>query len=74
MGRKVSKAKEIIGYKLQPLYIYEGETIGENNKSIAFKITFEDYNKTLTDEEVMPIFNKIIESVENKFDAKLRSM
>ena len=54
--------------------IYEGETIGENNKSIAFKITFEDYNKTLTDEEVMPIFNKIIESVENKFDAKLRSM
>ena len=38
------------------------------------KLTFEDYNKTLTDEEVMPIFNKIIENVEKKFNAKLRSM
>ncbi|MBQ9023772.1 MAG: phenylalanine--tRNA ligase subunit beta [Bacilli bacterium] len=54
--------------------IYTGENIGQNNKSIAFKVIFEDYSKTLTDEEVMPIFNKIITSVEDKFNAKLRNM
>ena len=54
--------------------IYEGLNIGLNNKSIAFNITFEDYTKTLTDEEVMEVFNKIIIDVENKFNAKLRNM
>ena len=54
--------------------IYEGINIGLNNKSIAFNITFEDYTKTLTDEEVMEVFNKIINEVENKFNAKLRNM
>ena len=54
--------------------VYEGINIGINNKSIAYKVTFEDYNKTLTDEEIMPIFNKIIDNVEKKFNAKLRSI
>ena len=54
--------------------VYTGINVGEKNKSIAFKVTFEDYNKTLTDEEVMPVFNKIIDSIESKFKAKLRSM
>ena len=54
--------------------VYEGINIGINNKSIAFKVTFEDYTKTLTDEEVMVVFNKIISDVENKFKAKLRNM
>ena len=54
--------------------VYTGINVGEKNKSIAYKVTFEDYNKTLTDEEVMPAFNKIIDSIESKFKAKLRSM
>ena len=54
--------------------VYVGENIGNENKSIAFKVTFEDFDKTLTDEEVMPVFNKIIDSIEKKFNAKLRSM
>jgi len=52
--------------------VYEGENIGENEKSIAFKLTFEDSSRTLSDEEVMIIFNKIITSVENKLNAKVR--
>ncbi|MBR3049534.1 MAG: phenylalanyl-tRNA synthetase subunit beta, partial [Bacilli bacterium] len=43
-----------------------------NKKSIAFKLTFVDLNKTLTDEEVMEVFNRIIDKVEEVHKAKVR--
>ena len=52
--------------------VYTGNNIADNKKSIAFNLTFEDYTKTLTDEEVTKQFNKIITSVENKHNAILR--
>ncbi len=52
--------------------IYKGDKIDNNCVSIAYKLTFTDINKTLTDEEVMEVFNKIIASVTTKFNAKLR--
>ena len=54
--------------------VYEGENVGLDNKSIAFNLTFEDYTKTLTDEEVMEVFNNIISSVEKTLSIKLRSI
>lgn len=53
--------------------IYTGENVGENEKSIAYNLTFQAQDKTLTDDEVMTIFNNIIKNVENKLNAKLRS-
>ena len=41
-------------------------------KSLAFSLTFMDDTRTLTEEEVMDVFNKIIKSVCEKLDAKLR--
>ena len=52
--------------------VYVGENIASNEKSIAYKLTFQDASKTLTDDEVMEIFNKIIKEVEAKCNAKLR--
>lgn len=49
------------------------ENIEEGKKSIAYKLTFKDANRTLADDEVMEIFNKIIKEVETKTEAKLRS-
>ena len=54
--------------------VYTGENVGDNEKSIAYSLTFSDSNKTLTDEEVMEVFNKIITEVEKTFNAKLRNM
>jgi len=54
--------------------VYEGENIGLENKSLAFNLTFEDYTKTLTDEEVMEVFNNIISQVEKTLNIKLRSI
>jgi len=52
--------------------VYEGANLGENKKSIAYSLTFLDNKKTLTDEEVMQAFNKVIENVEKKCGAELR--
>ena len=53
--------------------LYNGENINRGEKSIAFKLTFSDIDRTLTEKEVMEIFNKIIIDVTNKLDAKLRN-
>lgn len=54
--------------------VYTGENVDDDKKSIAFNLIFEDNTKTLTDEEVTKIFNKIINDVEGKLSAKLRNM
>lgn len=53
--------------------VYTGENVLEDEKSIAFKLTFADPTRTLEEDEVMNIFNKIISDVEDKCNAKLRS-
>ncbi len=52
--------------------VYTGENVKENEKSIAFSLTFEDKTRTLTDEEVMVVFNNIIGKVEQVHNAQLR--
>ena len=52
--------------------IYVGENIKENEKSLAFKLVFKDDSRTLKEEEVMEVFNKIIKEVEEKCCAKVR--
>ena len=54
--------------------VYTGENVGDNEKSIAYSLTFSDPTRTLSDEEVMEVFNKIINDVETKLNCKLRNM
>lgn len=53
--------------------VYTGENVGKEEKSIAYNLTFQSPERTLTDEEVMNAFNNIIEKVETKLNVKLRS-
>ena len=53
--------------------IYTGSNIGDNEKSVAYTLKFEDSSRTLTDEEVMNVFNNIIKDVEEKLNAKVRN-
>ena len=53
--------------------VYEGENIPENQKSIALSLTIQSSEKTLTDNDLEKINNLIIETVENKTGAKIRS-
>lgn len=52
--------------------VYTGENVGKNKKSIAFSLTFLDLTRTLTDEEVMEVFNNIIKSVTTKLNCEIR--
>ena len=52
--------------------IYMGPNVLENEKSVAFKLTFQSKERTLSDEEVMKIFNQIMVDVKEKFNCKVR--
>ena len=53
--------------------VYEGEKIPENQKSIAISVTIQSSEKTLNDYDLDKINRLIIETVENKTGAKIRS-
>ncbi|MCR5788167.1 MAG: hypothetical protein K6G37_03695, partial [Bacilli bacterium] len=42
-------------------------------KSMAYNLTFKDETRTLSDEEVMEVFNNIIEKVSSNLNAEVRS-
>ena len=52
--------------------VYEGENIAPDKKSVAFSLVFNGINKTLTDDEVMEVFNKVIDKVVSSHKAELR--
>ena len=52
--------------------IYMGPNVLETEKSVAFKLTFQSKERTLSDEEVMKIFNQIMVDVKEKFNCKVR--
>ncbi len=52
--------------------LYVGENIDSNKKSLAFSLVFNGIDRTLSDEEVMEVFGKIIKEVTSKLNAELR--
>jgi len=53
--------------------VYVGDNIPENQKSIAISVTIQSTEKTLNDSDLERINKSIIETVENKTGAKIRS-
>ena len=58
--------------KIEVFDVYEGSNLPEDKKSIAYSLTFLDNKKTLTDEEINNIMNKIIENVTTRCNAEIR--
>ena len=53
--------------------IYNGKPLTENQKSVAFALTFMSKDRTLREDEINPLINKIIKRLEQKFHAVLRT-
>lgn len=51
---------------------YEGAPLKENERSIAFRFQFQKSDRTLSDEEVNTVFNKVIEQTQTKLPVTLR--
>jgi len=52
--------------------VYEGEHIEEGKKSVAYSLTYMDPNRTLTDEEVTTVHEKILNALKEQAGATLR--
>ncbi len=53
--------------------LFEGKSIGDGKKSIAFRLKFIDESKTLTIKDVDSIISRIVKRLEKSFEATLRS-
>lgn len=71
---------EKIGYKyaskllkqINLFDVYEGAGVGEGMKSYALNFVLQSSDKTLTDEEINKVMNKLISAYEREVGAKLR--
>lgn len=54
--------------------VYKGKQIPEGKKSIAYSIVYRHSEKTLTDDEVTKVHDKILRSLEHKLGAELRQV
>ncbi len=59
----------LVSQKLFDVYI--NPVLG-NKKSVAYSLTFGSNSKTLTDEEINPLVEKVIDALEKNFKAELR--
>ena len=59
--------------KVKIFDVYEGENIDKDKKSIAIKVTIQSDFKALNENDLNEISEKIINTVEEKAQAKLRS-
>ena len=53
--------------------VYEGEQVDEGKRSLAYSLTFQATDRTLTDDEVGKVRNKIIRRLQHEFQATLRA-
>ena len=53
--------------------IYKGKSLAQNEKSIALTVVFESNDHTLKDNEIDEVHNKIVETLNKKFNVSLRS-
>jgi len=53
--------------------VYRGDQIGAGKKSLAYNLTYQAADKTMTDAEAAAIRNKIVKRLEAEVKAKLRS-
>ncbi|MFB4166663.1 phenylalanine--tRNA ligase subunit beta [Virgibacillus sp. JSM 102003] len=58
---------------VQVFDVYKGEHLPEGKKSIAYSLLYQDPDKTLKDDEVEQSYQEIVRTVNNKFDAYVRS-
>lgn len=52
--------------------VYRSDALGKGKKSLAFNIILSDLNKTLTDEEIARVMNKVLKVLSYRFGAVLR--
>ena len=68
----IKKAGGRLLQSIEVFDVYEGEHVAEGKKSIAYNLLFMADDRTLTDEEVMKVFDQIIDKVASVHSAEVR--
>jgi phenylalanyl-tRNA synthetase beta chain len=74
-GELVDAAREAAGPELRemrPFDVYRGDQVGEGRKSIAFSVSFQSSERTLSDEDAAALRKKIVDALAERFGAELR--
>jgi len=75
-GDLIRAAREAAGDELRemrPFDVYRGEQVGEGRKSVAFSVSFQSPERTLTDEDAAVLRDKIVAALSERFGAELRA-
>lgn len=59
--------------KIAPMDIFRHKSLGSGKKSITFRVEFQSSERTLTDDDIAKLMDKIIAEAENKLGAELRT-
>ena len=72
IAKAIKKAAGSLLTNVEVFDVYEGKNIEENKRSIAYSLSFGKQDRTLTDEEVNDVMNKVINNLQSKIGAELR--
>jgi phenylalanyl-tRNA synthetase beta chain len=75
-GELVAVAREAAGPELQemrPFDVYRGDQVGPGRKSIAFAVTFQSAERTLSDEDATRLRTAVVEALAARYGAELRA-
>ena len=75
-GELVAAAREAAGPELREMRafdVYRGGQVGEGRKSIAFAVSFQSSERTLSDEDAARLREAIVAALRERFGAELRA-
>ena len=67
------KADEKLVKNVQIFDVFEGETIGNDKKSLAIKVTLQASDRTLNETEIQDVSKKIVDLIQQKTAGVVRS-
>lgn len=65
--------KELVIRNVEVFDVYEGEHVAADEKSVALRITIQSDRKTLTDQEITEVMDKVRQELEKHTGAQLRA-
>jgi phenylalanyl-tRNA synthetase beta chain len=75
-GELVAAARDAAGAELREMRafdVYRGGQVGEGRKSIAFSVSFQSPERTLSDEDAATLRKRIVDALAKRFGAELRA-
>ncbi|PIX26054.1 MAG: phenylalanine--tRNA ligase subunit beta, partial [Deltaproteobacteria bacterium CG_4_8_14_3_um_filter_43_13] len=68
----INKLSNKLVDNIQVFDVYRGKSVAHGKKSLAYRIKYQSYERTLTDKEVNNIHEKLVSNLVEKVGARIR--